>query len=973
MTSASPSRVRASVWLAAVLALVLTAALAPARPGVDLGLPSAVAAPVEPCLPGAGPSGERSSLPPDAAAALEAGVPEDCVEVPIESPADLQLVTSQLAARFGADTPAALAEAIAQRQAVAVRVAPVRGGANRWEPVGKTPLLATDPSYETFAGGHPKTAGRISDFFLDEAGNRILAAIASGGVYETRDLGRSWRSLGDGLPTQQVGSVLYTKAGGGRLIALTGDNAFGGYTYAGVGAYYSRNNGKTWIKARGIPDGAMGFKLALDPRNPSVVYAATGLGLYRSSNAGTSFVNVRLPTGKCQGKTAQPPCFFANIVTDVVVQAPDDFGNEGGEVLAVVGWRAGAYPDHHGRPQSPENGLYHSDTGLPGSFRNLDEDSNGFAAQDLIGRVELGEATGPDQNHDYVYAIVQDAKLFTSGKVEGLDAPSGDPAGLGLDPTLTPTYLNGLYVSADFGRTWTVLATRHDFQNPASGSVLAQLQPLGFGPGIQSWYNAFIKPDPTRAVNGIPTRLIVGLEEIWQNRATQAPAIGPTSFHVIGPYAPNTGACLLVILQQACSTQQQVTPFNITPHVDQHAAMWIPQEEGVTLVVGNDGGAYLQTVGTNEELTQIGFGEGNQDGFHTLLPYGVDIANDGVIYAGLQDNGQIRIETDGTQKHIRGGDGIFTQVDPKNSDVVWEETPGAGINFSTDGGHTWVGVAPCGVDNESFYAPLVMDPLDSDHIVTGGRQVVHTTEGTGVDSGNPVLCPDWVELFDLGTRLHPGQAPEEDFLSGQPVLEEGDSQNMMSAAQVRGKTIYVGYCGGCDPVRDHDIFASGIATNAGGRWRIAAARNLPDRLITSITIDPKNARTIYVTLGSSSYRPYARPGALGRDGVDAFGGPVWKSTDAGTTFFDISGNLPKIGGGWSLLRGDQLIVGTTVGVFVATSGASTIRAGRRPTYTVLGKGLPTAPVFSMALKRNDTDTLVVATLGRGVYRYRFAR
>ncbi len=36
-------------------------------------------------------------------------------------------------------------------------------------------------------------------------------------------------------------------------------------------------------------------------------------------------------------------------------------------------------------------------------------------------------------------------------------------------------------------------------------------------PGVQSWYNAWIEPDPTRAdASGVPTRLTFGLEEVWR-------------------------------------------------------------------------------------------------------------------------------------------------------------------------------------------------------------------------------------------------------------------------------------------------------------------------------------------------------------------------------------------------------------------------------------------------------------------------
>ncbi len=962
---------RARRALATSLALIVAAAtvilqLRPAVPPAAAGTSTASA-----CIPGVERVGENEGIGGVAGRALDA-VPDFCTKISrVERPDELLRIGEALDARFGTSTPWALLKANATKAAIARTVRPVPGGGASWEPVGTTPLFANDPNYSVYGEGFGEVAGRISDFSYDEATGRLWAAVASGGVYESRDLGATWRSIGDGLPTQQVGSVAYTPAGGGTLIALSGDNAFGGYTYAGTGGYYTTNGGRTWKRAKGLPAGAMAFKLAVDPTNPREIYAATGFGLFRSTNAGRSFVNTRLPTGACAGNSLKEGCFLANIVTDVVVQVPDELGSPGGIVLAVVGWRAGAYENADGTVQSPENGLYRSETGAPGTFVNLNEDGIGFAPQGNIGRVELGAATGVDQNHGYVYALVQDSVLFVTGRLEGLDVePMSDPVGL-VDLTATATYLKGVYVSADFGESWTLMADRKQFQSPHTGSSLAQLQALGVGPGIQSWYNMWIRPDPTRQINGIPTRIVLGLEEIWQNTLTLAPAAGPTDFRVIGPYTANTGACIVILLMPACGAAQSQKPDEAayTTHPDQHAGIWIPDPDGgVTLIAGHDGGVNTQHVPAFGELTTGGFGVGSQDGFHTLLPYGVDVANDGIIYAGLQDNGQIRIEKDGRQTMVFGGDGIFTVVNPKNSNEVWEETPGAGVRVSTDGGLTWKDALPS-TDNASFYAPLVMDPLDPNHLITGGRQVMENTHGPaiGYTIDELLIAPpehDWEEVFELGSRLHPGEAPPD-------PLEPGDTQNMMSSATVRGKNVYVGYCGGCDPVRDHDTFASGVATNVTGAWRIAPARGLPDRLITSLTIDPKNPFRVVATLGSSSYRPYAPPGALGPDGVDKNGGPIWMSENGGNSFFDVSGNLPRIGGTWSVLRRNQLIVGTTVGVFAATSPLSGARPGRGLTFAVLGKGLPAAPVFSMSLKKNDPNTLVVASLGRGVYRYRF--
>jgi hypothetical protein len=874
-----------------------------------------------------------------------------------ESFAELSIANRGIAARVAADTPADFAAAARVRARAARGAARVAGTGGRWVPVGKGPLHADDPDYPgTYGEGFAELAGRVSDYAYDARHRRLYSAVASGGVWMSSNLGRSWRSVGNSLPTQTVGSIAYSRAGGGTLIAVTGDNAFGGNTYGGIGVYRSSDGGRSWQRARGVPSGAQGFKAAVDPRHPKVIYAATGAGLFRSADAGRSFRNVKLPTGSCRGNTLRKPnCFFANIVTDVVVQGPDKFGHKGGTVLAAVGWRNGARQNFNGVPESPGNGLYRSTTGRPGSFKRLDVDSNGFAPQNRVGRVEMGAATGARQDHGYVYAIVQDAKLFNSGTVEGLDTPGADL--LPVNPAATPTYLNGVYVSDDFGLHWTRMASGEQMLSPTSGSTLAQLAALGFGPGIQSWYNEWIRPDPSvQSAQGVPTRLVFGLEELFANRLS-GPQDGPTDFEAIGPYTANGGPCLLVLASDACTQLQRASP-KTTTHPDQHAGIFVPDREGgVTLVAGNDGGSYTQHAGRGESFSASRWGKGANRGYHTLLPYGVAGSKDGVVYAGLQDNGEARIEPDGHQVETYGGDGVFTQVNPNDSDIVYEETPEAAIQVSTDGGKTWFDIDPF-VDNPSFYAPIAMDPTDPKHLLSGGREVVETTAGPQTTSpGFPPLDTDWQYVFDLGKSRY-------------------GIENQVSAIGVRGDAVYAAYCGGCDPVRDKEKFFAGLATNVGGKqapkpgtergWHKVKAKGLPQRFISSVTVDPRDSKTVYVTLGASTLRPYAPPGAQGKTGESRRGGHVYRSTNGGRSFEDISGNLRRLPALWSVVRHGQLIVATTVGVFASrgTSGGH---------YALLGRNLPPAPVFSMQLVPGHPRQLLVASLGRGVYRYTFPK
>lgn len=895
---------------------------------------------------------------------------------------------SPRSAPFDRVAPGAFANALRERDALQKKPPKVQGVDGVWTPYGNGPLINNSELYPSTNGlGLVHVAGRIDNFAYDAATNRLFATKGTGGIWLSTDVGGTWRSIGDSLPSQIVAGVAWSTANGGTLVALSGDPALGSYTYTGFGAFYSRDLGATWIKSQGVPDGAPGFAIEVDPGNQNIVYAATLVGLFRSTDAGVSYQNVVLPTGNCagvEGGTAQfPQCHLANVVTDVVIKAPGGVQStlapilgspNGSTVLAVVGWRSGRRANPDGSIQSPNNGLYRSTTGAPRTFEKMA--GTGFAPADRIGRVELGAATGTLQDHNYVYAVVQDAAAL-NGALEVLDTPEGvtinDPRPIGPALPLLGakvgelggTVLHGIYASPDFGKTWTLMADDNAIaKNPATGSALAVVgTALGYEPGVQSWYNLWIAPDPTmQTPNGIPTRLAFGLEEVWQNELVGQPMIGPAAFKVIGRYFSDQTCMMLGLDLPECPTNRPPTT-STTTHPDQHAGLWIPDASGggVTLVVGNDGGFYKQHAAPGQELNNGGWGSGHQYGFHTLLPYDVAMAKDGTAYAGLQDNGHLKITPSGEQYSIYGGDGTFAEVDPDNSNIAYESTPGANIRVTTDGGAAWRSMAPP-ITNAKFVNPFEMDATDANHIVTAGRQVVETIYGP--DTG--LTGSEWKQVFDLGTVAHPGDAAA--------VAGPADPANSISAIDVYNNASYVGYCAPCTQINQTIAFHRGLATNVGGAapskrmtsdgWHIAAASGLPNRFITAITIDPGNPRTVYVALGGYSVR-WIPPGTMNDTNTNIGTGHVFRSTDAGQTFVDISGNLPDVPATSVTLRGKQILIGTDVGVF-----ANDIRGGQ--TYVPL-VGLPIVPIAAINLVPGNCDRVVAATFGRGIYTYQFAK
>ena len=94
---------------------------------------------------------------------------------------------------------------------------------------------------------------------------------------------------------------------------------------------------------------------------------------------------------------------------------------------------------------------------------------------------------------------------------------------------------------------------------------------------------------------------------------------------------------------------------------------------------------------------------------------------------------------------------------------------------------------------------------------------------------------------------------------------------------------------------------------------------------------------------------------------------VFRTTNAGVSWTDITGNLMQLGAGdfrtTVFVAGattDLLLVGTNAGVFVSFSSSGFT------SWNKLGTGLPNAPVADLDYDVAD-DVLVAGTLGRGAW------
>jgi len=469
------------------------------------------------------------------------------------------------------------------------------------------------------------------------------------------------------------------------------------------------------------------------------------------------------------------------------------------------------------------------------------------------------------------------------------------------------TVLSGVCDSptGDVNGPWNKIAESQKLMNAGSGQ-----KPVGYRPGIQAWYNQMLEVDPND-----PLHLVIGLEEVYETHDAGV------SWNAIGPFWNFDFPCYSI------SDAHNTCPP--TTHPDQHS---IAISDGF-LYVGNDGGLYRRplngTVNSNGNATDWQSLNAN---LRTLQYYSVGVGKvtGGVAVAGgLQDNGgSLLLPEDrvgsGQMGSPFGGDGGQTILDRDNGCKILTEYVNLDLWVTTNCGRSdgtvnaIKRVAP-GDPNARFIAPIQADVLFPNHWVVGGQYVWTFLHGFDIQSGS-----DWTSLFNQG--------PGHSTTTITSVLDN----------------IYAAWCGPCNP----DGFARGISTNVGGTWhQLTFPSDFPNRYISGIAIDraDSSGMTVYVAFNGFSRKFVEGPGA----GI----GHLWKSTDGGAHWTDVSGNLPDIPANDIILRGGKIILGTDLGVVLSSNGGAT--------WSRLGSNLPYTTVMDLFV--GPDDRLYAATHGRGIW------
>ncbi len=163
--------------------------------------------------------------------------------------------------------------------------------------VGLGPGSISNPGYYG-----TNSSGRVTAIAIDPTNSStIYVGAADGGVWKTLDGGVSWLPLTDSQCSLAMGALAIDPATPTIVYAGTGELNFNADSYGGCGVLRSTDGGSHWTQLDGSgifdpPDanGAKTSTIVVDAATAgsstnTTVFAATNIGLYRSTNSGSTW------------------------------------------------------------------------------------------------------------------------------------------------------------------------------------------------------------------------------------------------------------------------------------------------------------------------------------------------------------------------------------------------------------------------------------------------------------------------------------------------------------------------------------------------------------------------------------------------------------------------------------------------------------------------------------------------------------
>ena len=367
---------------------------------------------------------------------------------------------------------------------------------------------------------------------------------------------------------------------------------------------------------------------------------------------------------------------------------------------------------------------------------------------------------------------------------------------------------------------------------------------------------------------------------------------------------------------------QGTAPCDKEIHADQHIFLFRPGSSN-EVIFGNDGGVYYSSDAGNSAIAAPSFAHHVKD-YNVSQMYAVDIssASGATEYiAGLQDNSTQEWDAGSgkTTSEAVGGDGAYCHIDQNQTMVQI----GAYIyNDFTQTLDEWANKEQINPTPQTgrFINPSDYD--DTNNVLYSASNADQLCKTTGIGAASPTLTDGNVVM---GAALGGSKATTIRVDRNDPT------------------TIYVG----TDAGKVYKIPNANTATLTS----TDISTGLPTGWISSIDVQMGNSMHMLVTLSNF--------------GVVS----VWESTNGGTSWTNVEGNLPDMPVRWGIFspdNSDHAFLATSLGIWSTDNldGGST-------NWGVTNTGLANVRVDMLKYRSSD-KTIIAGTHGRGVYTFKFS-
>jgi autotransporter-associated beta strand protein len=622
-----------------------------------------------------------------------------------------------------------------------------------------------------------------------------------------------------------IGPAGLSNGSSGRVAAIAADPNNSAVYYiasAGGGVWKTTDGGADWTPLTDTQTTLSIGAIAIAPTSTSTIYAATGEAV--NSPAGLANYGQGVLKSTDGGKTwtlLGNSTFSRHTISQIVI----DPTNASNVYVAVAG--------------GGNNGV----TGNTGIYKSTDGGTTWTNTTTAISTTaQFTDVEIDKSNAMHLFAAVGGGTSGSGIYVTTNGGTSWSLVGGGL---ISGTEVGWTKVAFAPSSTQTVYAS---FSNNATGSLLAMYRSTNGG---GSWTQLVNPPNYLGTTASYDSTLAVDPKN--PNIVYAGGGGGANSFIE----STNSGNNWSDISTAVSGTSPHAAHHGIAFDADGH------------LLDGNDGGIWrldnpligAQTWTNITANLQIG----------QYLGGALDPTNPNSAYAGSQGNGTSQFTGSTVWTALESGDNGAVRINPQTPTTLYHQSPAATfgaagiVRVSTDGGTTWTN-ATTGIttsDPQSYFAPLIIDPNNGNHLFFGTNRVYETTNGAS----------SWAPISTTNTN----------------GWTTTGAINALAVAPSATGTIYASAGG--------HVF---VTVNDGAAW----TQIDPPNPVANLIVSPTNSQTVY---GVTS----------------TFGVPhVFQSINGGTTWTNITGNLPDLPTYTLAINGSTLYVGNDNGVWASTNGGT---------------------------------------------------